>query len=264
MHVKRSGRSASGYTLAELLVVIGIIAVVTGLILASVVRVRAAARRTKCLANLRQIAAAANIYTAEFPGWHLPAYWGWSPAGAGWPANTPPLIPPSGPRRHWYQVHPFARAVDAPRPTSGRYQSDLLCPDAPLAWDNGNANGYVINHSYGVNTTQLPGMSLTLAPDYWNAWKTSKVRCPSEKIQFVDAVSASVNTTGTTRYFRPGWGEVHGPPDKTNIVAYRHGRGANALYFDGHAQWHRDTALRFDSADASTKPNKRQWEPTRP
>jgi prepilin-type processing-associated H-X9-DG protein/prepilin-type N-terminal cleavage/methylation domain-containing protein len=253
-----------GYTLAELLVVIAIIAVLMGLILTGVVRARVAARRAYCLSNLRQIGAAATMYTAEFPGWHVPAYWGWSPAGAGWPANTPPAIPPSGPRRHWFNVHQFARAMNAPRPTTSRYQREILCPDAPLSWDGGNANGHELHYSYGVNTTQLPGMSVTLAPDYWNAWKTSTVRCGAEKIQFVDAVSASVNTTGTTRYFRTGWGEVHGPPDKTNIVAYRHGRGANVLYFDGHAQWVHETMLRYDSADKSTTRNKRQWEPKTP
>jgi prepilin-type processing-associated H-X9-DG protein len=242
--------------------------VLAALLLSAVARVQAAARRTRCLSNLRQIAAANQMYVAEFRGWHTAAFWGWSPAGAGWPANTPPAVPASGPRRHWFQVHPFARALDVPRATTGRVAADLLCPDAPLAWDRGNTSGYPIQHSYGMNRTQLPGMSLAIAPDYWNAWKTSQVRQPSEKVHVVDAVSATVNGVGsnnaTLRYFRPGWGERHEAPDKTNIVAYRHGRGANVLYFDGHAQWLRDTALRYDPADATTKPNRRQWEPKTP
>ena len=98
-----------------------------------------------------------------------------------------------------------------------------------------------------------------------NIGKVGQVRCPGEKVFFVDAVSGNVNAAGsnnaTMRYFKPGWGERHEAPDKTNVVAYRHGRGANVLYFDGHAQWERDTALRYDPADASTKSRRRQWEP---
>jgi prepilin-type processing-associated H-X9-DG protein len=261
-----TSRSAS--TLVELLVVIGIIVVLIGILLAAVSRARAASRRTRCLANLRQFAAANAIYAAEFPGWNVPAFWGWSPAGAGWPPNTPPAIPASGPRRHWYQVWNFARALNATRATNARYADGLLCPDAPLAWERGNAAGYLLEHSYGINRTQLPGLATSLAPDYWNAWRTSQVRQPAEKIQFVDAVSATVNAGGknnaTLRYFSPGWGERHEPPDRTNIVAYRHRRGANALFHDGHAQWLAYDALRYDPSDTKTAANRRQWEPLRP
>jgi prepilin-type N-terminal cleavage/methylation domain-containing protein/prepilin-type processing-associated H-X9-DG protein len=261
-------RKREGYTLIELLVVIAIIGVLTALLLSSISQARAAARRTRCLANLRQFAAANQLYTAEFPGWTIPAYWGWSPAGAGWPANTPPAIPASGPRLHWFQAWPVARALNAARPGNGRYVGDLLCPDASFAWERGTSAGYPLQYSYAINTTQLPGMSLTRAPDYWNAWKTSEIRQPSEKIQFIDAVSGSVNASGsfngTLRYFTNGWGEWHGPPDHTNIVAYRHSRGANVLFHDGHGLWMPATALRVDPAASGTAKNKRQWEPTRP
>ena len=51
------------------------------------------------------------------------------------------------------------------------------------------------------------------------------------------------------------------PPDKGNILAYRHSRGANVLFFDGHGQWMAESFLRYDPKDATTLHNKRQWEP---
>ena len=58
----------SGFTLVELLVVVGIIAVLAGLILPAVHRARHRARITQCKSNLRQLGTALQQYTIDWRG----------------------------------------------------------------------------------------------------------------------------------------------------------------------------------------------------
>ena len=76
------GKRGQGFTLVELLVVIGIIAVLVAMLLPALTSAQRQARSVQCLSNLRQIGQGFAIYAAHQGGWLCPA-WVSNPDGSG-------------------------------------------------------------------------------------------------------------------------------------------------------------------------------------
>ena len=95
------------FSLVEILVVIGIIAVLIGLLMPAIIRARESARTIQCASQLRSLGHAFHMYANANQG-HLPYWSGWHNAGGdgtgeddpgpGWTEQLAPFyVPPTSP-----------------------------------------------------------------------------------------------------------------------------------------------------------------------
>lgn len=139
------GRIA-GFTLVELLVVIGLIALLIGMLMPALSRVREQSRQVACASNLRQIGMSLLIYANESRGWLYPVG---PPGGDGLPTTLGSTLPPE---ERWtvYVFHKWNPPI-------------MLCPsdDQPAAEHSYLLNEHLADHRITYSTTRLGGLYST-------------------------------------------------------------------------------------------------------
>ncbi|HTL28983.1 MAG TPA: type II secretion system protein [Tepidisphaeraceae bacterium] len=242
-----SGHGANrtrGFTLTELLVVIGLIAMLISLLLPVLGKTRAAARNAACLSNLRQIGTTWTMYLAENRG-RLPEYL-WST----------PATPDISWRGYWLGILDYYKV-----------QGDsLLCPsaDEPIPYNQPNRGFGNVSYAWTGRFVPLGTSARFSATIYrdssygYNRYLTAgggfgalgrvtrinSVHPQSEVPVFLDSVfadfspppgseAAPVPTPPNLRFQNIPLGA----PDHWRFLIARHGRGVNAFFADGSSRW---------------------------
>lgn len=204
-------RRSGGFTLVELLVVIGIIALLVSILMPSLTKAKRSAVKTACQSNLRQCGIFLLMYANENGG-HM------FPTGLG--SNVVPQL-------RW-PIHVFKPAVPNP--------PVMICPDDKELGMEDQGHGttleeFLLNkHSYILNKHLV----------YQGIRYTRTRGVPAEKI----VVMGEKKTEYCDYYMEVDWDASPAKSDYDRLVEEnRHGMraGSNLLYLDGHVDAERPT-----------------------
>ena len=201
-----------GFTLVELLVVIGMIAILVALLLPALSSAKSQARRAHCMSTLRQYGLALTMYVGE---------------------NR--FYPPATGKGYWFQV--ISNYLPAPRDGTPFGYQFLRCAQP----DHRKVLG-----SYGYNglglTTTFPGKVLGLGVDGdpRNMTSESMVKNPSEMIAIGDTWNLGVPLDVFNCLLTPN--PASGHLAASSLPSNRHSGGANMMFCDGHVEYARQRA----------------------
>jgi prepilin-type N-terminal cleavage/methylation domain-containing protein len=178
-------RNRSAFTLIELLVVIAIIAVLIGLLLPAVQKVREAAARTQSTNNLKQLALALHNYqdatsslpnggTAEYTWWAYGPPWNANPPrpamaeGCSWAYKILPYIEQGNLYNTWNFTTPIKTFMD---PSRGGTGLSSIPYDPAGGWNSIRQAGPVTD--YAANAMVMGTGMNTAGPDNYGPWNSN-------------------------------------------------------------------------------------------
>jgi prepilin-type processing-associated H-X9-DG protein/prepilin-type N-terminal cleavage/methylation domain-containing protein len=215
--MKRMKRA--GFTLVELLVVIGIIALLISILLPALSKARNSAKTMACLSNLRQLGQATAMYVGENKQ-YLPYPTTTLNEGALWFNALDRYLQAA-------EDHSERTGVAAGR----NYKRWKQC-EVYDSFDGGKYTGGQDTTKEFARTFKMNAMLRHNDP--YSQAKITEVRQSSEVVLFGDGIS--LDLTGPIDGLAESgdfWMEVNNPSETS--PALRHNGGANILFVDGHA-----------------------------
>jgi len=272
-----------GFTLVELLVVIGIIAVLVAILLPALSGARKQAYETKCQNNMRQLMIAVTLYVNDNNQFLPFANWGGPGSGAydyGWLFRTSTCHSPAWPTDvmdgvlYKYVAGGIGVAGSPPNATAA---TPLLGADmfhCPL-YDPSTAQG-VTNTitSYTMDGAACAFGALPLVAGGMPSYKITQILDGAEKVLIWEgderAATAAVFNDGASYPYEESLSTRHGTGTATyentqTNGAIQSGLGANVAYLDMHVEFMHATQFLLDSSstapNGTTGPNELWWDP---